>query len=417
MPTEQAIIDAYTRRALLLLRVGAGFGEDAIADLRKLARTLRGLIAGSDLSALGRRELAALLREVETAITDAYAGIAQAQAASLAELAAADAAWASDQFGARAASVSALDAALAAMLVLGYPLAKLWQRQGAGLADRTAATIRTAAAMQTPVGDVLGAVLGQSGRGGLFEQARNQAATLADTSAHAAAYAARQAAWKSAGVQYLKWHSILDQRTTIGCAVRAGKLYTLDFQPVGHDIPIEQPPPRHWNCRSLLAPMAPDFVPLGDGQDPYTESLDAWLKRQPESVQNELLGPTRAALWRAGKLDARGLLGRGGETLSVAELKALHPDSAYDIAKAGGNYVDFLAEREKYTNAQLQRSARSYGRTIAQHESWIADPYLKLPPDATEEQIYRLVNKKWPGDIRRNRAYLAIVEGIMRSRK
>lgn len=40
-------------------------------------------------------------------------------------------------------------------------------------------------------------------------------------------------------------------------------------------------------------------------------------------MQDELLGPTRAALWRAGKLDARGLLGRDGAVLSVAELGAL----------------------------------------------------------------------------------------------
>ncbi len=138
--------------------------------------------------------------------------------------------------------------------------------------------------------------------------------------------------------------SILDHRTTIGCAVRAGKLYTLDFQPVGHDIPIDQPPPRHWNCRSILVPMSPDFAPPGDGQDPYTESLDAWLKRQPENVQDELLGPTRAALWRSGAIDARGLLGRGGETLSVAELTAKAGPEAKVMTWAGAEKYRRLAD-------------------------------------------------------------------------
>lgn len=327
MLSERAIVDAYTRRALLLLRVGGGLGEEAIAELAALARDLRGVIAGADLSSLGKRDMAALLRDIETAIDDAFARIAEAQQTRLDELGDTEAAWAADAFGTRHASAPALAAVLANLLVLGYPLAKLWQRQGAGLADRLGATLRTAAAMGTAPADMLAAIFGQGPRGrergGLFEQARTQAATLADTSVHAAAYAARQVAWKAGGIQYLKWHSILDHRTTIGCAVRAGKLYTLDFQPVGHDIPIDQPPPRHWNCRSILVPMSPDFAPPGDGQDPYTESLDAWLKRQPENVQDELLGPTRAALWRAGTIDARGLLGRGGETLSVAELTAL----------------------------------------------------------------------------------------------
>lgn len=129
-----------------------------------------------------------------------------------------------------------------------------------------------------------------------------------------------------------------------------------------------------------------------------------------------MLGPTRAALWRAGKLDARGLLGKGGEVLSVKELAAAYPDSAYDVAKAGGRYESFMVEREKYSDPQLRKSARSYERTIGQHEAWIADPGLKLPPGTPAEEVERLVEKKWPADIRRNKAYLNIVKSILGAR-
>lgn len=54
--------------------------------------------------------------------------------------------------------------------------------------------------------------------------------------ARAAACAGCQAAWKAGDIRYIKWHSILDSRTSIGCAVRAGKLYTFEFQPVNHDV-------------------------------------------------------------------------------------------------------------------------------------------------------------------------------------
>lgn len=422
MPSERELVDAYTRRALLLLRVAGGFGADATAELRALAKDLRALLADADLPALGRRDFTTLLREIEAAIVARYGVIAAAQIADLAALLGTEAAWAA-QTGAlpRTAGTGAIDAAAAGLLVMGLPVDRQWARQATNLSDRILAAVRTAQATAQAPPDLLATVIGQGARGrergGIMESARQQASTLADTSAHAAAYAGRQAAWKAGGVRYLKWHAILDSRTTIHCATRAGKVYTLDFQPVGHDIPMGVPPPAHWNCRSILVAMSPDYAPPGDGQDPYSESLDDWLKRHPEAMQDEMLGPTRAALWRSGTINARGLLGRGGETLKVEELRALHPGSAYDVAKAGGTYRKFLRERERYTDGQLERSARSYRRTIAEHEAWIAEPYLKVPRNMPPAAIERYISKKWPADIRRNQAYLSIVEGILGSRK
>lgn len=333
MPSERELVDAYTRRALLLLRVAGGFGADATAELRALAKDLRALLADADLPALGRRDFTTLLREIEAAIVARYGVIAAAQIADLSVLLGTEAAWAA-QTGAlpRTAGTGAIDAAAAGLLVMGLKVDRQWARQATNLSDRILAAVRTAQATAQAPPDLLATVIGQGARGrergGIMESARQQAATLADTSAHAAAYAGRQAAWKAGGVRYLKWHAILDSRTTINCATRAGKVYTLDFQPVGHDIPMGAPPPAHWNCRSILVAMTPDYEPPGDGQDPYSESLDDWLKRHPEAMQDEMLGPTRAGLWRAGKLDARGLLGPGGETLSVAELARILPDDA-----------------------------------------------------------------------------------------
>ena len=243
----------------------------------------------------------------------------------MADLLDAEAAWAANAGGFKEKpSATAIASALSGLLVLGWPLLKLWNRQGANLSDRIAATLRGASANGQPLVDAVVAIFGQGPRGrergGLFETARQQAATLADTSAHAAAYAGRLAAWKAAGVSMLKWHSILDSRTTIHCAVRAGKTYSIDFKPIGHDIPMGPPPPAHWNCRSILIAMSPDYTPPSDGQDPYSESLDAWLNRQPERLQDELLGPTRAGLWRAGKITTRGLVGRDGEPLPIEKL-------------------------------------------------------------------------------------------------
>lgn len=123
MPTERAIVDAYTRRALLLLRVGRGLGQDAAAELRKLGKELRAILGGAEINALGRRELTALLREVDAAIAQRYASIAEQQAEELANLAEIEAQWAAPQHRTRIAPAIA-----AGLLVLGLPLARHWQR-------------------------------------------------------------------------------------------------------------------------------------------------------------------------------------------------------------------------------------------------------------------------------------------------
>lgn len=324
MRTERQIVDAYTRRALLLLRVANGITADAERRLRKLADELRGLLGGLDLSALGRRDLAALLRDVEAAIDACYEDIDNETTSSIDQVGDDEYTWAAALFGLRKRSSNI--GGIASLLVLGLPFVRLWQRQRANSTDRITAIIRTAAGTGQGTDEVIKSIIGEGQRGrergGVLETDRTQAGTIVHTAVRAGTMDAQRKAWKDAGVKYLRWHSILDTRTTIGCAVRAGRIYTVDGEPVGHDVPLGVPPPSHWNCRSILVPMAPGWEPPGDGQDLYIESLDDWLKRQSEADQDAMLGPTRAALWRTGRITSRDLLGRGGEALSVAELAA-----------------------------------------------------------------------------------------------
>jgi hypothetical protein len=53
------------------------------------------------------------------------------------------------------------------------------------------------------------------------------------------------------------------------------------------------------------------------------ESASAWLRRQGPAMQDEVLGPTRARMWREGKLTRRGLLDAAtGKPLTLEELGA-----------------------------------------------------------------------------------------------
>ena len=422
MPTEQQAVDAYTRRALQLVRAGNSANRDAARQLRALSAELRHLLAVVTPAELSRSELRTLLSEIDRVITARYDAMAADSIESMRDLVEIEAQWAQRALRLpRAPSASSVAAAVTGLTVVGLPIYRHWERQRAGMIDRVAGIVRTARSAGHDTPDLVRAVVGtgRQGRGGAMDTARAQAATLIQTSTHAAAYAGNQAAWAANGIQYVKWHAILDSRTTIGCAARAGKLYDAQtFEPVGHDIPLEALPPAHWNCRSILVAMAyPDGAMPDDGHDPYTETFDEWLQRHSEQDQNEMLGRGRAAAWRGGHITTRDLIGQGGRTLSLGELEAAGKlGTAYDKAQMGVRYSGFLEEREKYTTTQLRKSARSYKQTIDEHQSWIENPYLKVSSDADPQDIARWVNRKWPSDIARNRSYLEIVEGILRSR-
>ena len=323
MAGESADADRYTRRALALLRTVNAMEAENARELRSLAAEIRAVLGNAALGDLNRRALAALVREIADTIAESYAAMYETQATALAELAEIEAKWASGAGAApRVASATAIDEAMSGLLVQGAPLRDQWVRQGGELAWRMANAVRTAATTPQPAQVAAQAIVGNARtlRGGLIEKARNDAAALIDTAAHTAAYAGRLATFAASGVNALEWFAILDSKTTIGCAVRAGKLYTLDFEPMGHVVPIERPPPRHWRCRSILLPHRFKDGPPPDG-GPQRDSFATWLAKQPRDTQDELLGRGRADLWRGGKITLSDLIGQRGQTLTLAELR------------------------------------------------------------------------------------------------
>lgn len=87
-----------------------------------------------------------------------------------------------------------------------------------------------------------------------------------------------------------QWVSVLDQRTTPICLERNGKIWPYNDGPL---------PPAHINCRSKTVPV--------DGDDaPVDMTYYAWLKEQPDAVQNDILGDRAAAL-RNGTVTAKDL--------------------------------------------------------------------------------------------------------------
>lgn len=175
---------------------------------------------------------------------------------------------------------------------------------------------------------------------GLLDRSRREVQTIVQTAlSHTAQTARAQLYGANADIiKALKWDSTLDGRTTPGCQIRDGKLYTADtHKPIGHAIPWLGGPGRlHFNCRSVDVPVLRSFRELGldiddlppgqrasmDGQVPADTTYGQWLGRQSAARQDDILGPERAKLFRAGKVSFDRFFDDKGRQLTLEQLLA-----------------------------------------------------------------------------------------------
>lgn len=141
------------------------------------------------------------------------------------------------------------------------------------------------------------------------------------------------------------WLSTLDSRTTITCASLDRTTYRVDEGPR---------PPAHFNCRSRVTMLTRDITDIAQGKTgkPTQADIDAaaarrtqgerdgidyetgrarpfpagtsygqWLRRQPASVQDEVLGRRRGKLFREGKVQIDQFVGSDHQPLTLKELE------------------------------------------------------------------------------------------------
>jgi len=131
-----------------------------------------------------------------------------------------------------------------------------------------------------------------------------------------------------------EWVAVLDSRTSIICAGRDGTVYPLT------DDPVKSPkPPAHFNCRSTITPVVksqfagtqkrtPRVATGAKGQTKVRQNTtyESWLRRQPAAFQDDVLGKTRGALFRRGKLPISKFVDRRGLILTLDELRKVEPE-------------------------------------------------------------------------------------------
>lgn len=121
-------------------------------------------------------------------------------------------------------------------------------------------------------------------------------------------------------IESVEWLATLDSRTCLLCAPLHGQIF-----PLRNGRPVWMPSiPLHPRCRCFAAPVTRSWAELGLAPVGHVETRGAsgptfeqWLRRQSVTVQEDVLGADRLAIWRRGgtidQFSDRGRLLRLGE--------------------------------------------------------------------------------------------------------
>jgi len=228
----------------------------------------------------------------------------------------------------------------------GPPLGRSWNQWWGGLKkstqDGVMGQVRIGVSTGEGVDDIVRRVRGTKAGGfrdGVWQKSRRQTEAVVRTSVtHISAQARAETAKANEDViKGERWVSTLDARTSTICASLDGKVF-----PLGEGIR----PPAHIQCRSTIVPVLKSFREMGIDLDnpppptraaknykdlktalrgtvPGDETYGQWLKRQPTSIQDKVLGKGKARLFRAGRVDITRFTDPRNRPLTLKQLRGL----------------------------------------------------------------------------------------------
>lgn len=253
---------------------------------------------------------------------------------------------------------------------------KLMSRWFTGLKAATGkrlwATVKAGIALGETTPEIVRRVIGTQANNytdGVLSETRRNANALVRTAVNHVSNTARQEVWEANSdvIDGRIWLSTLDGRTTLLCGSRDHKFAPLSpggKVPVGLKLldPPDARPPAHWNCRSTTIAYMNGVALLGDrpsvvdtrtrsgrevdfrqiakaegktiqqvrkdwaekavGQVPGKTGYDTWLRSQSAGFQDEVLGPSRGALYREGGMTVDQFTDASGHKYTLEQLQA-----------------------------------------------------------------------------------------------
>lgn len=369
MDANERLFDALVRHQIGLLRLSAGTTRRVMELLDATERDIRAELDRRVTGTLSERRKDLLIKAILSIRKTGWETTIKTWLKELRDLARAEAGFASAFI--KDASPVVLDLALPsastlAGIVNSRPFEGRVMRQWA--ADLQASDLRRIQD-QINIGlvngessrDIARRVVGSTTAPGATQVTRNQAAAITRTAINHITGEVRAELVKSNAdiIQEELYVATLDERTTLVCATNDNKIFAVGQGPR---------PPLHWNCRSLRVPLLNGTILGSRPAKPVTEaqilreynkqngfsaksrgdlprghkgsfdeykarrvremtgrvstdlSYADWLRRQSKAFQTDVLGPTRAKLFRDGELPLTKFVNRAGDDLSLREL-------------------------------------------------------------------------------------------------
>lgn len=339
------LLDLTVRHRIDLGRYSTSVVRRVLAVLNQTDKDLVERIARADNLGRNSGQLELLLQEVRAAIAAGWSRVGAVVQTDLSALSGAEVEFvqglltaASVELQSQALTGPQVYAAATARPFQGRLLREWLSEAEEGAARRVRDAVRIGFVESQTVDEIVRRVRGTRANGykdGILEISRRGAETMVRTAVtHTASVAAEETYRQAADyIEGVEWVSTLDSRTSLICASRDGKVYPIDKGPR---------PPAHPNCRSTTIPRLKGMAPFP------RKKFEEWLRDQPKGVQDDVLGPARAALYRAGKLPIDRFVDGGGRTLSLEQLKARNEAAFQDIERAAkrGSAPPVFTDRE-----------------------------------------------------------------------
>lgn len=334
--------DASTRHAIYIERYKKRLVRDILERINELTDSLFNRVSASDLENMTRRDLNRLLSELRGVVIDGYQPINQQVEAALREFAVYEADWQATNLtrSGLVASIGApSDADLWATMYARPFQGKLLREWLADLPANTTARVRQT--IRQGYVDGLGAleiarqIRGTRGQRGVMDiSARGAEAMVRTAVAHTASTARDRTYRQSNKIEAVQWLSVLDHRTSNICRNNDGRVGPVrptqgwkpprGFQALK---PQMARPPAHIGCRSTVVPITEGNRAALLTRATYND----WLSRQPESVQDDILGPTRGRLYREGGYTVDRFTDPTGKEYTLDELRSKDAETFSEI--------------------------------------------------------------------------------------
>ena len=353
MSVNESLYDRAVQHALAIDRYGLGLANRLVrllnsADKDIVEKLATRLIAieerGQDMGRTTTKLLEKLLEEIRALNSAVYARLHGELANELHQFAIGEAGF----------QKAALDSALVVDLATKLPsparlkaiveevpfegrLLKSWtDGMAQGRMDRISQALRIGMVQGESTDQLVRRIRGSKAAGyadGVLHKSRQSCQSVVRTCVTHVSNATAQQTWKDNDHIVKGWQFVatFDSRTTMTCAGLSGQTFPIGQGPI---------PPRHIRCRSISVAVTKSYREMGIDRDELTPekraSMDGqvagdftfgdWLRKKGEATQDKMLGPTRAQLFRDGKLDLAQFIKGDGSVLTLDELKAKYRD-------------------------------------------------------------------------------------------